>query len=201
MKKYSLQFLDDEAFERLPASDIYNKVGVAYPERGEAYVRRSGMALADVFTAAHELEHLEGKSHGENYDKENKCYYKDAGQWIQTIGSIAAPFTGPAAPFVAAGANAAGGTMHNNNVQKSQNSQMLDQQRQSEEGQGMFDPMSQFQSPGMNPSAGSTAPNVVQSPGGIGSGGGVGGAIGNSPVGGNVMQLIRNQNGNYSGRQ
>lgn len=73
---YKVNFVTDEEFEKLPGKDMQDKVGVAYPEYGEAYVRKSGSSALDVFTAMHELEHLEGKDLDEHYDSENKCYYK-----------------------------------------------------------------------------------------------------------------------------
>ena len=92
---YQVKFLDDEEFDRLPASDIHSKVGVAYPEIGEAYVRKTGVNVIDVFTAMHELEHLQGEDLNEHYDAENKCYYKGFGQVLQTVLPVAASFLLP----------------------------------------------------------------------------------------------------------
>lgn len=89
---YKVQFLNDEEFDKLPAVNIQQKVGVAYPDSGEAYVRRTGSNVLDVFTALHELEHLEGDSLGEHFDAENKCYYKDFGQTLMSVAPIAAMF-------------------------------------------------------------------------------------------------------------
>lgn len=74
---YTVKFLNDADFDLLPAKEIQDKVGVAYPKSGEAFVRSSGSHLVDVFTAMHELEHLKGEDLGEHYDAEHDCYYKN----------------------------------------------------------------------------------------------------------------------------
>lgn len=183
---YKVQFLNDDEFERLPAQNIQNKVGVAYPESGEAYVRRTGIPVVDAFTLAHELEHLDGDSLGEHYDSKNQCYYKDTGQWLQT----AAPFMNfiPGIGTVASmAAGAAGGKMHANNVAKTANSQMLDQQRAQQGMMGQF----QTEQPQVNQS-----PNVIQGASGTGSGGGPGGSPGG--VGGGAVSKLKQflQSGN-----
>lgn len=94
---YSIKFLNDKDFERLPAKNIESKIGVAYPETGEAFVRSSGVDVVDVFTALHELEHLRGNDLDEHFDTENRCYYKDFGQMLSPImGGIGSMFGGPA---------------------------------------------------------------------------------------------------------
>ena len=86
---YKIAFLDDAEFEQLPGKDMHDKIGVAYPKYGEAYVRKTGSSVIDTFTLAHELEHLDGATHGENYDPENECYYK--GGFMSSIMPIALP--------------------------------------------------------------------------------------------------------------
>lgn len=93
--RYKVRFLDDETFESLPGKDMSTKLGVAYPETMEAYVRKTGIDTLDIFNMAHELEHLDGATHGEHYDSENKCYYKGFGQVLQTIAPIALGFALP----------------------------------------------------------------------------------------------------------
>lgn len=83
---YKVAFVNDEDFERLPGKDMGGKVGVAYPEIGEAYVRKSGSKLIDTFSMMHELEHLEGKDLDEHFDSENKCYYKNFGDMFRQAG-------------------------------------------------------------------------------------------------------------------
>lgn len=77
--KFSL--LNDQEFDSLPGKDIREAVGVSYPEKGEAYIRKSGSTIMDAFTIAHELEHLQGSDLDEEFDKEGRCYYKKASGW------------------------------------------------------------------------------------------------------------------------
>ena len=77
---YKIQFLDDNSFDRLPYKDVYTSLGLADSNTRTAYVRRTGMNAVDLFTAAHELEHLEegrqgAHSHHEKYH--DGVYYKD----------------------------------------------------------------------------------------------------------------------------
>jgi len=93
MSKYRVvEFVDDETFNSLPGHNMEEKVGVAYPEQGIAYARRTGVSVLDAFTALHELEHLEGKDHDEHYDAENQCYYKGFGDVVRTVAPIALSF-------------------------------------------------------------------------------------------------------------
>lgn len=165
---YKIAFLNDEEFERLPMQNPSMKLGVAYPEYGEAYVRKTRSNLVDVFTLAHELEHLQGASHGEHYDSENKCYYKDAGQWMQT----AAPFMNliPGIGTVASIGMGAGGTALHQSAVNQQNKQAANQQNQMQNLQNSS--MSQFQMP-----QGQGSPNVVQAGGGASGGSGTGGSV------------------------
>ena len=96
---YKIQFLDNEAFDSLPGVDMPSKIGVAYPETGEAFVRKTGSNVVDIFTAAHELEHLDGEALSEHYDPINHCYYK--GNFFEelnpfdktsTVGQFTQPF-------------------------------------------------------------------------------------------------------------
>lgn len=109
---YKIQFLNDEEFESLPGKDMYSKVGVAYPEIGQAFVRKSGAKVVDVFSAMHELEHLEGNSLDEHFDQENRCYYKSMGDWLGPIGTIAGSiFGGPAGGSIGGMLGGAGGSL------------------------------------------------------------------------------------------
>lgn len=93
---YKVQFLDDAEFDQLPANNITEKVGVAYPSIGTAYVRKTGVNAVDVFTAMHELEHLKGDDLGEHFDSENGCYYKGFGDVFKRVAPIALGFLAPA---------------------------------------------------------------------------------------------------------
>lgn len=92
---YTVSFLNDEDFERLPGQDMGSKVGVAYPSARQAYVRKSGSKVVDVFSAMHELEHLEGSSRGERFDEENQCYYKGFADIMDPVSQIASFIPGP----------------------------------------------------------------------------------------------------------
>lgn len=189
---YKIKFVNDQEFDSLPGRDMPSKMGVAYPEYGEAYVRESGAKIVDVFTAMHELEHLKGSDLNEHFDAENKCYYKDTGQWMQT----AAPFMNliPGIGTIASIGMGAGGTaLHNSSVagqQKQAMNQQQDQQNQyNQQLMGQFDQ-----------TANQNMPNVIQTgQGGMGSqpGGGFSPSGGlNGPQGQDMMK----QFGDYSGR-
>lgn len=77
---YKIQFLDDNSFDRLPYKNVYTSLGLADSNTRTAYVRRTGMNAVDLFTAAHELEHLEeGRSgtHSHHEKYHDGVYYKD----------------------------------------------------------------------------------------------------------------------------
>lgn len=176
---YKIAFLNDEEFERLPMASPYTKLGVAYPEYGEAYIRKSGSNLVDVFTLAHELEHLQGATHGEHYDQENKCYYKDFGNMLGPIGTVIGsliPGVGPmVGPAIGGALGGAGSSIFG------QGSKQPSQPQQS----GVMSPFQTSQGPG--------TPNVSQAvgvgaSGGSGSGGSVGGGLGaGNPQGNSQM--------------
>jgi hypothetical protein len=79
--RFKFQVLDSAKFDKLPGKNMHENIGVAYPEKNEAYIRHSGDTMFDAFTIAHELEHLKGSDNGENYDSEFKCYYKKGDWW------------------------------------------------------------------------------------------------------------------------
>lgn len=121
---YKVAFLNDEEFEKLPGSDMESKIGVAYPEKGEAYIRKSGSNLVDTFSMVHELEHLKGNDLEEHYDSENGCYYKKfmdvfksaapiLASFIPGIGQIAGPVLGAATAFSGRGGGSRGQSIAN----------------------------------------------------------------------------------------
>jgi len=59
MKKYEIQFLNDDEFNSLPFKAVEQAMGVADSHSQTAYVRKTGIMPLDLYTAAHELEHLE----------------------------------------------------------------------------------------------------------------------------------------------
>lgn len=179
---YKVQFLDDDAFDKLPGNNMDTKVGVAYPEYGHAFVRKSGSNIVDTFTMAHELEHLTGNDLDEHYDHENKCYYKGFGEILTNLGTV---IPGPwQAPAIAGSAvMARNNAKHQAGLQKDQ---MAQQQSQ------MYDPnqmMDQMQA----------QPNVIQAPGNAAGGQG-GFAAPGTAAGGGPAAKAASQMGYYSGR-
>lgn len=82
---YTVKFVDNETFERLPYKKVATSVGVADRNAGVAYVRDTGNPM-DVFTAYHELEHLKGDDlHEYESPGEDGIYYKDFGQVVSNI--------------------------------------------------------------------------------------------------------------------
>ena len=78
--RYKIQFLDNESFDSLPYKDVQTSLGLADSKTQTAYVRRTGVNAIDLFTAAHELEHLEEGHEGEFSSHEkygDGVYYKD----------------------------------------------------------------------------------------------------------------------------
>lgn len=189
--KYQVEFLDHDSFEALPYPDMEMSVGVADPRTQKAFVRKSGMALLDVFNAAHELEHLEDGQKGTHADHyRNGVYYKNFGNVAESampfLGNLLLPGIGgsiggqmanmawqPGGLASKVGLPAAQGPKAPN-----QNSSVMDQ----------FQSAPQAPMPEM--------PNVVQA-NGMGAGGsGAGGQSG----GGIVPQINQQLYGNYSGR-
>ena len=77
---YKIQFLDDNSFDRLPYKGVHTSLGLADSNTRTAYVRRTGINAVDLFTAAHELEHLEEGRQGVHAGHEHYgdgVYYKD----------------------------------------------------------------------------------------------------------------------------
>lgn len=185
---YRVAFLNDEEFEKLPGRDMHTKLGVAYPAYGEAYVRKSGSNAVDVFTMAHELEHLDGKNLDEHFDKENGAYYKDLMQsLLPLLGTVGGTMVGGPA------GGAIGGSLGGMAAGHGQKPQQQQQQG----------PMGQFQQP-----VADNSPNVVQAGGGMGSGMPGGAPATGSGVAG-LRGAMQSQNtpqdpmslfGSYSGR-
>jgi hypothetical protein len=178
---YKVAFLNDQDFERLPGKDMDTKIGVAYPNYGEAYIRKSGSNIVDVFTLAHELEHLKGDALNEHFDSENGCYYKGFGDIMGPISNVASMIPGPwQMPAIAySGFNAMSGGG------KSSQPQQMQAQPQMQALQAPMETPAPFTSPAQ------------------GSGGGAGaGPVGGSAVKGlsQMPQFENQQYGNYSGR-
>ena len=95
---YTVKFLDNESFERLPYKKVMTSIGVADRNSGIAYVRDTGNPM-DIFTAYHELEHLKGDDlHEYESPGEDGIYYKDMG-WLLPVAAAASfliPGVGPA---------------------------------------------------------------------------------------------------------
>jgi hypothetical protein len=152
---YNIRFVDDQEFESLPGKNMYSKVGVAYPEYRQAFVRKSGSNLVDVFTMAHELEHLDGKHLDEHFDSENRCYYKDFGNiWQPALTALGTMFGGPLGGAI--GGSVGGGL----SSQFGQGPKQPSQQTPQMNPMGMFNPEM----------TGQGAPNVIQTQGASGQG-------------------------------
>ena len=191
---YTVKWLNDEEFEKLPFKDVANAVGVADSESSIAYVRDRGNPM-DIFTAYHELEHLKGDTLGEHENPEEPgVYYKSTGSWMQT----AAPFANfiPGVGPIASLALGAGGTAMNakeaSKAAKSQQQSQMNAMSQFNQGQQGMPSMQQAQ-----------APNVIQT-GQSGTGFGGGGGMGASGGIRSDMELARTaldrNKGFYSGR-
>lgn len=91
---YKVQFLNDAEFEALPIPNLEDKVGFAHRPTRTAYVRKIA-PVVDVFSALHELEHLQEGHEGalaHHYDKEHDVYYKGFQDMILPALGIASSF-------------------------------------------------------------------------------------------------------------
>lgn len=105
---YTVKFLDNDSFNKLPYKKVHESVGLADSHSGIAYVRDTGNPL-DIFTAYHELEHLKGDDLGEHEDpNEPGIYYKSSKSWLIPL-SIAAAFFAPQILPALSGASGAAG--------------------------------------------------------------------------------------------
>lgn len=87
--RYKINFLDNEEFEALPYKDVETSLGLADSKKSEAYVRKTGLNILDVYTAMHELEHLEEGQEGELAHHEkygDGVYYKGFSDAFSGIG-------------------------------------------------------------------------------------------------------------------
>jgi len=109
--KYTMQILDNNEFDRLPYKDTQTSLGIADPKTKTAFVRKTGIKPMDVYTAMHELEHLEeGKEGKFAHHLRNGVYYKGFGDVLGNVSNVAAMIPGPwQVPAMAySGANAMG---------------------------------------------------------------------------------------------
>jgi hypothetical protein len=60
-KKYTLHYLSDKEFDRLPYAKVKTSLGCADPETGNAYVRKTGIKPIDQFVTEHEIAELIAK--------------------------------------------------------------------------------------------------------------------------------------------
>src|SRR3990167_7905710 len=105
---FTIQVLDDKNYEALHevisdvrAEDLKNSLGFAIQDRGEAYVRKTGVAELDESTMQHELQELLAKN--SEHEDENNIRWKKGGA-LRTILPIAAAFL-PFGPLLSAGLN------------------------------------------------------------------------------------------------
>ena len=57
--RYKIEILDSESFDKLPYKKTKESLGIALPEKGLAYIRKTGDKAEDFDTFLHELEELE----------------------------------------------------------------------------------------------------------------------------------------------
>lgn len=185
---YSVKFLDDKEFESLPYPDMETSLGVADPEKKQAFVRKTGIKALDYWNLAHEVEHLEEGHEGKHADHfKNGVYYKSFGDTLQAVSPVLSFIPG-VGPLLSAGAGIGGGLMGKGNNKQDNG----------------FQGMNQFQMPQMGsynqygmPSQGSNSPNISypqQSAGGDYSGG-----YQTSPEG--LSSVTKQLYGNYLGRR
>lgn len=96
---YSVKFMNDQEFESLPYRDMGEKVGVCDRNRGEIYVRSSGMPVLDTFNTIHEIEHMEDGEWGRHANHQDPemagVYYKGFGDFFsQALPMIASAIPG-----------------------------------------------------------------------------------------------------------
>ena len=187
---YTVKLLDDKDFEALPYPDMDVSLGVADPNTKTAYGRRTGIPVVDIFTLAHELEHLEDGHEGEHADHfENGVYYKKMSQVFSPMGAASGIAMAGGNPFgaLAGFMPLLGGGKGSGQQEQSQDSSMS--------GFG--------QSQGMPAMQQAQAPNVIQT-GQSGTGFGGGGGMGASGGIRSDMELARTaldrNKGFYSGR-
>ena len=181
---YTVKFLDNESFDRLPYNRVQTSVGVADRNSGIAYVRDTASPM-DVFTAFHEIEHLKGDDLDEHASPgEDGVFYKDFGQILQSAAPIM-PFIPGLGIGGAAIATGVGGKMSKDNA-KGQQSAMQAQQQ----------PTMDAFNPSVSAAPSAPATSAVSGPGAGTSGGGVGQGTVDK-----VRQLLQQrQSGFYAGR-
>jgi len=106
---FTIQVLDDKNYEALHevisdvgAEDLRAALCFAIKDRGEAYVRKTGVAELDESTMQHELQELLAKN--SEHEDENNIRWKKGGA-LRTILPIAAAFIPGIGPLLAAGLN------------------------------------------------------------------------------------------------
>lgn len=191
---YKIEFLDPQEFEQLPYKDLDTSLGIADPKISKAFVRKTGLDALDVFTAIHELEHLEDGHEGVHADHfRNGVYYKGFGELFNSVGlPVLGQFLG--GPLGLTAGSGLGQLRQNKSNQK----EAAKQSQQSQQPQlGGFGGAPTPIAGGQATSQG--APNVVPTTGGFGqsSGGGDDGSGGGFGSGGSVIDRVK---GFFSGR-
>ena len=84
MKKvrYKIEVLDSDSFDKLSYKKTKDSLGVALPDKGLAYIRKTGDKTEDIDTLLHELEELELPEswHEEIEDGERVRYKRKLGK-------------------------------------------------------------------------------------------------------------------------
>lgn len=171
MKKYEIQFLNDDEFNSLPFQAVEQAMGVADSHSQTAYVRKTGIMPLDLYTAAHELEHLEDSGCSDHeYFGDGRHYFAKAA-FPAILGALA---TGAA--------TAGGGALVNKLMAPKQQAQQPQSQPQ----------VMPTQSAALNQFGGSK-PNIIAP-----QAASMGGGSMTAPQGGPIDMLKKNK-GNYSG--
>lgn len=99
-KGYKIEHLDSDKFDELPYNDAQVALGLCDINSKKVFARNTGNPVMDLFTIAHEIDHVDNGDCGELEDPNQPgVYYKKAKSWI--IPAIAAasfliPGVGPA---------------------------------------------------------------------------------------------------------
>ena len=98
---YTIRILDDAEFDKLPYKFVKDSLGLADPETGEAFVRKTGIKEMDMATLSHEVDELVAKTSPHEIDG---IRYKKGGA-LRTILPIVAAFIPGIGPIVSAALN------------------------------------------------------------------------------------------------
>ena len=112
-KGYRIECLDSKSFDELPYNSVSESLGLCDMNSKVVYYRDTGNPILDIFTVAHEIDHVENGDCGEHEDPNQPgVYYKKASSWILpavAAASFLIPGVGPAIGGALGSMGAAGG--------------------------------------------------------------------------------------------